>query len=254
MKENLVFITGGSKGIGLGLVKAYLQAGYRVCSLARSEIRDQDFLDGLALEAKARLHQVVVDLNAIETLPNFLQDLLLEVAHAQVDWAQLTWINNAGILGEMAAIEDVSPESIVNTIQLNLTVPMLCAQAFIQHCRAGHVKASMLINISSGAALKPYHGWSAYCASKAGLDSLTQTIALEQSSLEQGTRVLGIHPGVVDTGMQSLIRAQNEVDFKSLARFIQLKEQNELRSPAEVGQMIFEVSQQDWPNGHITRI
>jgi NAD(P)-dependent dehydrogenase (short-subunit alcohol dehydrogenase family) len=62
-----------------------------------------------------------------------------------------------------------------------------------------------IINLSSGAALRPLEGWSAYCAAKAGLAMLTRSLALEYG--EAGIRAFGFAPGVVDTDMQAEIRA-----------------------------------------------
>ena len=62
-----------------------------------------------------------------------------------------------------------------------------------------------IINVSSGAALRPLEGWSAYCAGKAGLAMLTRSIDLEHRAA--GIRVFGFQPGTTDTDMQVTIRA-----------------------------------------------
>ena len=62
-----------------------------------------------------------------------------------------------------------------------------------------------IVNVSSGAAIRPLEGWSAYCSAKAGLHMLTRAIALETAG--KGIRVFGFQPGTTDTDMQVLIRA-----------------------------------------------
>ena len=62
-----------------------------------------------------------------------------------------------------------------------------------------------IVNVSSGAALRPLEGWSAYCAGKAGLAMLTRSIDLEHRA--GGIRVFGFQPGTTDTDMQVAIRA-----------------------------------------------
>ena len=62
-----------------------------------------------------------------------------------------------------------------------------------------------IINLSSGAALRPQEGWSAYCTAKAGLAMLTRSIDLEHRAA--GIRVFGFQPGTTDTDMQVIIRA-----------------------------------------------
>jgi NAD(P)-dependent dehydrogenase (short-subunit alcohol dehydrogenase family) len=62
-----------------------------------------------------------------------------------------------------------------------------------------------IINVSSGAALRPQEGWSAYCAGKAGLAMLTRSVDFEHRAA--GIRVFGFQPGTTDTDMQGTIRA-----------------------------------------------
>jgi NAD(P)-dependent dehydrogenase (short-subunit alcohol dehydrogenase family) len=66
-------------------------------------------------------------------------------------------------------------------------------------------KRGDIINVSSGAAIRPLDGWSGYCAGKAGLAMLTRSIDLEHR--EAGIRVFGFQPGTTDTDMQVIIRA-----------------------------------------------
>jgi NAD(P)-dependent dehydrogenase (short-subunit alcohol dehydrogenase family) len=62
-----------------------------------------------------------------------------------------------------------------------------------------------IVNVSSGAAIRPLEGWSAYCTAKAGLAMLTRAIMLENTAT--GIRVFGFQPGTTDTDMQVTIRA-----------------------------------------------
>ena len=72
----------------------------------------------------------------------------------------------------------------------------------------GHMVAhggGTIVNISSGAAIRPLEGWSAYCTGKAGMHMLTRAVALENAS--NGIRIFGFQPGTTDTDMQVKIRA-----------------------------------------------
>lgn len=73
-----------------------------------------------------------------------------------------------------------------------------------------------IITVSSGAAVNPIEGWSAYCASKAGALMLTRMAHLEEAT--HGLRVLGLSPGTVATDMQRRIKASgvnavSQLDF-----------------------------------------
>ncbi len=95
-----------------------------------------------------------------------------------------------------------------------------------------------IINISSGAGIKAYQGWSAYCASKAAIDMLTKVTALENKDYA----VLGIRPGIVATNMQKQIRNTDKKDFIIVDRFVELYENKQLSNPLEVAQKIYKIT------------
>ena len=74
-----------------------------------------------------------------------------------------------------------------------------------------------MINASSGAAANPLVGWSAYCASKAGLSILTRVLAVEEADA-RGIRVYGFLPGLVDTDIQAFNRANRINEIGNLKR------------------------------------
>ena len=92
-------------------------------------------------------------------------------------------------------------------------------------------KGGVVINVSSGAAANPFAGWSAYCASKAGVSILTRVLAIEESDA-RGIRVYGFLPGVVDTEMQVFNRANRMNEVGDLKR-------EALRPPTESAQIMY---------------
>lgn len=117
-------------------------------------------------------------------------------------------INNAGMLEPAARILDTKPGDWTRNIEVNLFGPLYV----LHHAVPFLPKGGVVINVSSGAATNPLAGWSAYCASKAGLSILTRILAVEESDA-RGIRVYGFLPGLVDTEMQAFNRANriNEV-------------------------------------------
>ena len=101
--------------------------------------------------------------------------------------------------------DKAGPLEIVRNIQINLTAPAVLLSGFIRHTQNWKMR-KLVLNISSGAAVRPYFGWSAYCASKAGLEHFSRCAALEQKSRENPVTILSINPGVIDTSMQEKIR------------------------------------------------
>ena len=149
-------------------------------------------------------------------------------------------LNNAGSLGEIHTVGNLDSEKIQQTIQLNTTTPLVLSNEFIKLTKKLNCKKK-IINISSGAAMNPYSGWSIYCTSKSALDMTTKAIANEQNDIENGVKCIAIYPGVVDTDMQTVIRKTTELEFKNVQRFIELKENNELYAPEFVADKIFKI-------------
>ena len=73
------------------------------------------------------------------------------------------WINNAGLLAPIAPVRDVSAAAFREHVDVTLTGAFLGTRAYVRHVRARE-GGGVLINVSSGAAVKPYEGWGAYCA------------------------------------------------------------------------------------------
>lgn len=227
--EQILIITGGSKGIGRGIIEAYLAKGVRVFSIARSVDPE--------LSAKG-VTQISFDLTQTAQVEKELASIfeLLKVDEI----AKVTLVNNAGTLGEIAPLEKLEAEVIEQVFKLNTIVPYICSAAFVRLTREISAEKSIL-NISSGAALKPYYGWSTYCGSKAALNMLTQNFALEQEGIANGVKVLAIAPGVVDTDMQAQIRRSDKDDFKDVERFVALKTDGGLNDATTVGERIYEM-------------
>ena len=205
LEGKVAFVSGASRGVGAGLAERFREAGLRLVLCARSapalepsefviarplDIRDEAGLDALVEEAEKRFGAI---------------DL---------------WINNAGVLDPIAPIRDVAVADFREHLDINLTGVFLGTRAYVRHLRRLG-RGGVLINVSSGAAWKPYAGWGAYCAGKAGVERLTGVVALEEAEI--GLRAHSVAPGVIDTAMQSLIRASSEKDFPEVERFRELE-------------------------------
>ncbi|WBX70095.1 (S)-benzoin forming benzil reductase [Tenacibaculum retecalamus] len=223
---NIIIITGGSKGIGKALANKYATENYKVYSLART-------FSGLE-----NITNIAIDLSNLTETENTFTALLKEIVSTNV--SSITLINNAGRLGKISNLENLNPNDISKTIQLNTTTPLILSSLFIKITKQLSCK-KQIISISSGAAKSPYQGWSIYCTSKAAIDMMTKAIATEQIEVENGVKCNAIYPGVVDTNMQSEIRSTNKTDFESLQRFVDLKENNELYTPEFVAKTIYKV-------------
>ncbi len=223
--EKIVIITGGSKGLGLGLAKEYHKNGYRVISISRSKI-----------EKLYALEQYQCDLSKTETIEKTLKEVFLHLDKENT--SVLTLINNAGNLGTVNTLENITPSEISYTIQVNLIAPLIVSALFIKFSKGWDCK-KQLFNISSGAAINPYESWAMYCSSKAGLDMMTSVISKEQKEITNGISAVSIYPGIVDTDMQAEARNAPKENFRDVQRFIDFYKNGDLVTPKQVAEKIY---------------
>ncbi|EMY3553498.1 SDR family NAD(P)-dependent oxidoreductase [Flavobacterium psychrophilum] len=241
--KKILIITGGNKGIGSGIVWAYKNNDYQIISIARTL--------NLSLEYK-EVRQIILDLSKTEDLENTFSQILNTIDENTIK--RIIFINNAGTLGKIGRLENNSSSDIQNAIQVNTITPFLLTSLFLKETQNWNC-SKKIINISSGAAVKPYYGWSLYCASKAAIDMMTKAVAVEQETIKNRTKIIAIYPGVVDTDMQFQIRKSSLENFIDIQRFIDLKESNSLINIETIGQEIFKIDAlENYPNGAILNV
>lgn len=136
-------------------------------------------------------------------------------------------INNAATVLPIGPIGRSESADLVGNFNLNAIAPMLFSRAMLKQFASQPMEKG-IVNISSGASKTPYHGWSGYCSSKAAIEMLTETMKLEYPNFA----ISSYDPGVMDTLMQDEIRSQSEENFHSLTKFIMLKNDDKLQTPA----------------------
>lgn len=188
-----VIVTGGSRGLGLGIVKHLLNSGYQVSTCSRTKNEAIEKLEGESAFFKWFNLQVG---DAAQT-----SDFVREAC----SWADKTplWglINNAGVAkeGVLATFPNVESDDL---LQVNLNGALYLARevlrVFLRQNSAGRI-----INISSIIGSRGYTGLAAYSASKAGLDGLTRALARENG--RRNITVNSVAPGYLDTDMSSTL-------------------------------------------------
>jgi NAD(P)-dependent dehydrogenase (short-subunit alcohol dehydrogenase family) len=192
----VVIVTGASRGIGAAAALALGEAGASVMLAARG-----------AQEADAIARQIAATGGKAASLACDVSDYAacqrLVAQTAQRFGPPDVLVNNAGVIEPIAMVGAADPEAWARAIQINLIGAYYAVRAVLPGMlERGH---GDIINVSSGAAIRPLEGWSAYCAGKAGLAMLTRSIDLEHRA--SGIRVFGFQPGTTDTDMQVTIRA-----------------------------------------------
>jgi benzil reductase ((S)-benzoin forming) len=215
---NLYIVTGPTRGLGKALCDQIGRApDTELIALGRAP--------DAPVPGGARLEVDLADTAAIERACDRIEQ---RIRGKRYEKAVL--INNAGIVEPVAPLVDVSAADLERNLVVNLLAPMLLMRRFIL-ATEGVAMLRRIVNISSGAGRRPLSGWSAYCASKAGLDMATRVVALEA-----GTRleVVSLAPGVIDTDMQATVRSAPEAAFADVERFRKMKEEGQLRSAESV--------------------
>jgi len=230
----IYIITGASRGLGAALTEALIDPEHRLICMARSKAP----LDALRKRAKASncdLTPLSVDLSDARKATTALTKALADIDPTTC--TSVCLINNAGVVEPVCMADKLLPRDIAVGIHVNVVAPMALTALFLK-LTADWQAERMVLNISSGAAHRPYAGWSFYCASKAALDQFTRCVALEQQGLTNGARIASVAPGVIDTAMQEAIRGKTTEEFRELPRFVALKESGQLASPADVAQRL----------------
>lgn len=217
-------ITGASQGLGRALAEAILERpDTQVLGISRHA----------TIEHPRYQHQPL-DLSDIEAVEHNLGKIFT----ARPDAQSLTLVNNAGTLGEIGYVGELPNEHFQFVFDLNVVAPTMLMNTFLS--TYGHLGPlpRTVLNITSGAAQRPVDGWAAYCASKAALNSLSETAQKEQDLRGTGVRVWSLAPGVVDTAMQAHIRTAEEAQFSEQAKFAGLHAEGQLQTPEDVAARI----------------
>lgn len=192
----VAIVTGASRGIGAAAAHALAQAGAAVMLAARRH--DQAEANAQAIMAAGgKAFALQCDVSDYAACQRLAQETARRLGPPDI------LVNNAGVIEPISMIATADPREWARSIEINLIGAYFAIRAVLP----GMLERGrgQIINVSSGAAIRPLEGWSAYCSGKAGLAMLTRAIDLEHR--DGGVRVFGFQPGTTDTDMQVAIRA-----------------------------------------------
>ncbi len=187
--HKVVVVTGGSAGIGRAVARAFAQRGAHVVVAGRNVEAAEKAAEEIARETRVSALAAPADVS----VPEQCEKLIAEaVAHfGAVD----VLVNNAAYFA-LVPLLDAEPEIANRFLGANLLGPLNCARALARWAIEAKRPAT-IVNVSSIAGARPAPGCGLYSASKAALDMLTQSMALEWTA--KGVRVNGVAPGHVTT-------------------------------------------------------
>lgn len=197
METKLAIITGASSGIGKTIAESLHPLGYHLILLGRNMDRLKKVSATLA---GSEYYQC--DLEDINQVTKISHHLANHFKSKQMD--KVVLINNAGTVSRMPFVEN-SLEEWQKQFQINLFSPAILTQGLVPFLK--EQKQARIINVSSTLALRPIAETSIYSASKAALNSMTQSLALELAPFK--ISVNAICPGIVETPIHHFYQTQD---------------------------------------------
>ncbi len=197
--NKVVFITGGSRGIGACAVKAFAEAGYKV---AFTYLKSEN--EALCLSKSTGALAIKADASSSKEMSDAIKRACEELGHIDI------LINNVGI-SEFSLFTDISDDMWHRMIDTNLSSAFYASRAVLPQMI--NRKDGCIINVSSmwgqvGASCEVH-----YSASKAGLIGLTKALAKEVAP--SGIRVNCVAPGAIDTEMNACLSDEAIEEIKN---------------------------------------
>ncbi len=185
--QRTAIVTGGSQGIGAGLVKAFLDRGYNVVANSRN------ITTSGAFEASDRLALVDGSIAEAATAKKIAEVAMIRFGSIDA------LVNNAGIFFSKP-FTDYTIDDLRSLVSINIEGFLFITQQAVKQMLAQKTGGS-IVNITSTMVDHPIAGANASVAmiTKGGLQAVTRSLAMEY--VKQGIRVNAVAPGIVDTPM-----------------------------------------------------
>jgi len=192
-----LIVTGASRGIGAAVARLAAARGF---AIAVNYARDREGAERVAGEIVAAGGRAV----ALEADVSREADVVRLFERAEAELGSLgALVNNAGITGGSARVEDLTASALEATLAVNVTGAFLCAREAVRRlARSNGGPGGVIVNLGSLAARIGGGGeWVHYAASKAAVETMTRGLAIEVG--REGIRVNAVSPGLIDTDIHA---------------------------------------------------
>lgn len=192
-ERKTVLITGASAGIGAATAILAAKNGFDVGIGYRSDRAGAEATAKAVADCGGRSVLLAGDTGRAEDIEAIFK--AFDATFPKLD----AFVNNAGMVDVTSRVEDMTPERVSRMVAVNLTGPILAAGHAVRRMAALYGgTGGTIVNVSSVAARAGGAGqYVDYAATKGGLDTLTKGLALENA--EEGIRVCGVRPGIIET-------------------------------------------------------
>lgn len=189
LENKVIVITGGGSGMGAAMAKDFASRGAKIAIFDLDEVRGKQVADAIVEAGNTALYCPVDVTNKqmVEEAADKVEETLGNIT---------SWVNSAGV-SKMKPFLDCEESLWDLTINVNLKATFLCCQVAVSRMLKN--RGGEIVNMSSLSGKKASSWQTIYCASKFGVQGLTQSIAKEFA--DQNIRVNSICPGIVQTEM-----------------------------------------------------
>ena len=230
MSERVVVVTGGSRGLGAGIVQSFLDSGDLVATCARTATEQTTAWSAAAPE---RFLFAPADLSKSADAKSFIDAVVARWGRVDV------LVNNAGVARD-GILSMVGDDDVDTVVDLNLKGTIYVTRLVAKRMLAR--RSGFIVNVSSIVGRSGYRGLAVYSATKAALDGMTRALARELGS--RGIRVNGIAPGYLKTEMS------HGLDADQLNQIVRRTPAGRLGDPEDIARVCQFLT--DPANGYLT--
>jgi glucose 1-dehydrogenase len=196
LENKIAVVTGGTRGLGLAIAKAYAQAGASVVIASRSQQSVNHALEILHAQG-AKASGITCDMGEREQVKALGEHAISTFGHFDI------WVNNAGTAGPYGPTIHINPDKFVSVIKTNILGVYYGSITAMRHFLPN--SGGKLINLLGRGDRKPVPMQNAYTASKAWVRSFTQALSEEYKT--SGVGIFAYNPGLMETDLMEKIEA-----------------------------------------------
>ena len=206
ISDHVAIVTGGTRGIGLGIARAFVAAGAKVLAVYRTD-------ESAAVRAKEELKNLGGEVDILKADIGITSETVRVADHAMQKWGRIDFlINNAGIF-DFAFLDEMDEEFFDRIITANLKGVVFMMKAVLPAMKAK--RFGRIVNASSISGHFADAGLIAYGCSKAGVDMTTRISSAELGPF--GITVNAYAPGIIDTDMtRPMIEERGHLQVKQI--------------------------------------